>query len=552
MKKITLLLLCLISNFMFSHTINYDNIVLRHWSIQKEHKCIDGTFMLFKNGTVFIEDANNTISKFPLSDLSNEDQAFVMKKEEWVKNLNTISPQKEAGIQSIFDYKFWTILFSLLAFGYYIYTLTDRKKLKYLYPVLFLGILMSLYSFTKKALSTTDPLFLKSSFNQFSSTVSTTYDANYFYVNSKGIPNHTMMVGISSTGWQQQIPIPQCYIGANAWSIPLNPVIAATPVPVSAAHFLKGAIAIAANGVAIFNYHTNTGVDSFLGGQLDIYGGHCGRADDYHYHIAPMHLITLGQASATLPIAFGLDGYAVYGSLEPDGSPMATLDGNHGHFGTNGVYHYHGTASAPYMIGNMVGVVTEDVNLQIVPQASANSVRGPGEGQNPLSGALITACVPNATNNGYNLSFSFNGISGSATNYSWVGTAYTFNYVNYPTTISINGVLTTPPNPGTLVSNRTGTAQCTVPNLAAANFISIEKNITIFPNPATDVLQINVGNAFLENDVQTISIYDLKGSLVSKTLGFSPVLNIKNVSKGTYFVKIQFSNSVISKKLLVK
>jgi hypothetical protein len=551
MKKITLLLVCLLSNFMFSHTINHGNSVLRHWSIEKNHKFIEGTFMMFKNGTVFIEDVNNTISKFPLTDLSKEDQSFVMKKEEWVKNLNTISPQKQAGIQSVFDYKFWIILFSLFALGYYIYTLSDRKKLKYLYPVLFFGILMSLYSFTKKALSITDPLFLKSAFNQFSSTVSTTYDANYFYVNSKGVPNHTMMVGISSTGWQQQIPIPQCYIGANAWSIPLNPVIAGTPVPVSASHFLKGAIAIAANGVAIFNYHTNTGVDSFLDGQLDNYGGHCGRADDYHYHTAPMHLITLGQASATLPIAFGLDGYAVYGSLEPTGASMTTLDANHGHF-LNGVYHYHGTATAPYMIGNMVGVVTEDVNLQIIPQASANSVRGPGEGQNPLRGALITSCVPNATNNGYNLSFSYNGTPGSATNFSWNGTAYTFNYVNYPTTISINNVVTTPPNPGTLVSNRTGQAQCVVPNLGINEHASIEKNIIIFPNPAADILQINVGNAFLENDVQNISIYDIKGSLVSKTPKFTSSLNIKNLSKGTYFVKIQFSNSVVTKKLLVK
>lgn len=551
MKKIALLLICFVSNFMFSHSINHDNIVLRHWSVQKHDKHIDGTFMMFKNGTVFIEDANNSILKFPLVDLSKEDQSFVMKKVESVKNLNTISPQKQAGIQSIFDYKFWIILFSLLPFAYHMYSLSDRKKLKYLYPVLFLGILMSLYSFTKKALSTTDPLFLKSAFNQFSSTVSTTYDANYFYVNSKGVPNHTMMVGISSTGWQQQIPIPQCYIGANAWSIPLNPVIAVTPVPVSASHFLKGAIAIAANGVAIFNYHTNTGVDSFLDGQLDNYGGHCGRADDYHYHTAPMHLITLGQASATLPIAFGLDGYAVYGSLEPTGASMTTLDANHGHY-LNGVYHYHGTATAPYMIGNMVGVVTEDVNLQIIPQASANSVRGPGEGQNPLRGALITSCVPNATNNGYNLSFSYNGTPGSATNFSWNGTAYTFNYVNYPTTISINNVVTTPPNPGTLVSNRTGQAQCVVPNLGINEHASIERNIIIFPNPAVDILQINVGNAFLENDVQNISIYDIKGSLVSKIPKFTSSLNIKNLSKGTYFVKIQFSNSVVTKKLLVK
>jgi len=490
---------------------------------------------MYKNGTVLIEDANTTISKIPLTALSKEDQAFVIKKEEWVKKLNIKVPQKEAGIQSILDYKFWIILFFLLAFGYYIYLLSDRKKLIYLYPVLFLGIVFSLYSFTKKALSTTDPAFLTSAFAQFSSSVSTTYDTNYFYVNSTGIPNHTMMVGISNHGWQQQVPISKCYINTSHWSIPLNPVVAATPVPVSASHFLKGAVAIAANGVPIFNYHTNTGVDSFLDGQLDNYGGHCGRGDDYHYHTAPLHLITLGQASATIPIAFGLDGYAVYGNLEPSGAAMTTLDANHGHFGTNGVYHYHGTATAPYMIGNMVGVVTEDANLQIIPQPQGNPVRN--ENWTPLAGALITSCVANA-NNGYNTAYTLNGVSGYATNYTaTTAGVYTFQYVT-PT--------------GTTTTNYNGPAQCTVPNLSASNILSIEKNITIYPNPATDILQINVGNGFLENDVQTISIYDLKGGLVSKTSKFTPSLNIKNLSKGTYFVKIQFSNSTVSKKLLVK
>ena len=542
MKKITLLFICLLSNFVFSHTINYDNIVLRHWSIQKEHKCIDGTFMMLKNGTVFIEEANNTISKFPLSYLSKEDQAFVLKKEEWVKNLNTISPQKQAGIQSIFDYKFWIILFSLLAFGYYIYSLSDKKKLNYLYPVLFLGIVISLYSFTKKALSTTDPLFMKSAFDQFSSTVSTTYDVDYFYVNSTGIPNHTMMVGIASGGWQQQVPTSKCYINTSHWTIPLKPVLATnsigvpTPVPVSAAHFLKGAIAIAVNGVPIFNYHTNTGFDSFTDGQLDEYGGHCGRGDDYHYHIAPLKLITeLEQASATLPIAFGLDGYAVYGGLEPSGLAMTALDGNHGHYGTNGVYHYHGTIEAPYMIGNMVGQVTEDADKQIIPQPQGRPIRT--ENWTPLTGAVITSCVANA-NNGYNTAYTLGGISGYATNYtSTQAGIYTFQYV------TPFGTTTTP---------YTGPALCTVPNLTLPEFALNDKNISVYPNPATDVLNVKVNNGVSEKDVQSISIYGIKGELISKTLHYKQNIDIKTLSKGTYLVKIQFPNYLVTKKVLVK
>lgn len=535
MKKITLLLICLIGNFVFSHTINYENVVLRHWSIEKEHKFIDGSFMMCKNGVVFIEAANNAISKVAFSDLSNEDQKFVTSKNSWVKNLNTIAPEKKESTQSVLDYKFWLILLSLIAFGYYIFTISDRKKLKFLYPVLFLGILTSLYSFTKKAMSTTDPAFLTSAFVQFASTVSTTYDANFFYVNSTGIPNHTMMVGISNHGWQQQVPTSKCYINASHWTIPLNPVIATTPVPVSSTHFLKGAIAMAVNGVPIFNYHTNTGVDSFTDGQLDNYGGHCGRGDDYHYHIAPLHLITLGQASATLPIAFGLDGYAVYGNLEPNGTAMTTLDANHGHYGTNGVYHYHGTASAPYMIGNMVGVVTEDANLQIIPQPQGNPIRT--ENWTPLAGALITSCVANA-NNGYNTAYTLNGVSGYATNYTATAAGlYTFQYVT-PT--------------GTTSTNYNGSAQCTVPNLGFDEVAFLDNAFTIYPNPTSDVLNIKLRKDINEKDILGVSIYDLKGSLVSKTSDFKSNIDLKNLSKGSYVVKIEFLNYLISKKIIVK
>ena len=221
-----------------------------------------------------------------------------------------------------------------------------KRKIKQGIVIISISISLFLYSFT-------DPNVMNLAFIAFQPNAITSWDANYFYIESKGIPTtHDMMVGIASNGWQQQVPIPQCYYGDNAWSIPLNPILAATPVPVNAQHFTRGAIAVAVNGVPIFNPYTNTGVDAFLDGQLDNWGGHCGRADDYHYHTAPLHLY--GTTSNTLPIAYALDGYAVYGAYEPDGISMTSLDANHGH-NYNGEYHYHGTANAPYMIGKMVG-----------------------------------------------------------------------------------------------------------------------------------------------------------------------------------------------------
>ena len=535
MKKALIIALCIISLKMFSHTINYENQVLRHWNIEKENKYIDGSFSMFKNGKVYIEDAQNRVSSYPLKNLSKEDQSFALQKEQKVEALNndTTFKKNETEIFSFFQLKLFSVILLLILLCIHLYRISNKLQKIYIAPILFVGVVFSLFSFSKKMLTTTDPVFVNSAFTPFIPNVATSWDNTYFYVESKGIPNHTMMVGISNRGWQQQVPVPQCYIGANRWSIPLNPVLAATPVPVSATHFLKGAIAIAANGVAIFNYHTNTGVDSYLDGQLDNYGGHCGRADDYHYHTAPMHLYTLGQTTTNLPCAFALDGFAVYGNVEPDGSAMATLDANHGHYGTNGVYHYHGTATAPYMIGNMVGVVTEDSNLQIIPQAAAQPVRN--ENWTPLSGALITSCTANGTNSGYNLSYTLNGTSGYATNYSWSGTTYTFKYVTPSTTTT---------------TNYNGFSQCSVP-LAISSF-DIESGIKLYPNPAKEILQINLGNIFLEYDVQNISIYDIKANLIQKSNGFQSIIDIKNLSKGFYFVKIKFSKTEVTKKLIVQ
>ena len=77
-------------------------------------------------------------------------------------------------------------------------------------------------------------------------------------------------------------------------------------------NFFRGAIALAVNGVPIFNPIKNNGVtDTLIAGELDKWGGHCGRADDYHYHVAPVHLEKLTGKGK--PLAFALDGYPIYG-----------------------------------------------------------------------------------------------------------------------------------------------------------------------------------------------------------------------------------------------
>ena len=242
------------------------------------------------------------------------------------------------------------------------------------------------------------PSRLTSVFQPFAPKVKTRSDGQFFYVESDGMPAHNLMVGI--TAWQQQVPLPQAYTGNNAWRIPLNPVPAKTPASIKG-RFLRGAIALAANGIPIFNPQNNRGELSAEIGELDQWGGHCGRADDYHYHAAPLHLQSvLGKA---LPIAYALDGYPIYGLTEPDGSAPTQLDAFNGHETAALGYHYHGSLKYPYLNGGFHGEVVER-DGQVDPQPRAQPLR---EASAPLRGARITGFT--AKDKAYSLKYEVSG-----------------------------------------------------------------------------------------------------------------------------------------------
>jgi hypothetical protein len=312
--------------------------------------------------------------------------------------------------------KQWQLAFSILAFSFSVLFFASCKKTTPSpAPVVPTG----------NGIPKTSTGFLDSAFTPYKPSISTTWDTTYFYVNSGGIPSHNMMIGITS--WQQQVPIPQAYSGTNHWSIPLQPVYATTPLS-TRYNFMKGAVAIAVNGIPIFNALNNRGEDSYAIGELDNWGGHCGKADDYHYHAAPLHL---SGTSGLMPIAFALDGFAVYGAKEPDGTNMQSLDTCHGHIYNNGVYHYHGTNTYPYVVGSMRGKVTIDPTTpapenQILPQAFAHGVRPP---LTPLRNAVITDFTSPAAN-AYNLTYQLGNRQGHV-NYNWDNTGrYHFTFID--------------------------------------------------------------------------------------------------------------------------
>ncbi len=222
---------------------------------------------------------------------------------------------------------------------------------------------------------------IQKAFEPFAEKIRFRSDNNYFYIESNGMPDHPMMIGIRA--WQQQVPLPQPYTGNNAWRIPLHPKMAANPVSAKSALF-RGAIALAVNGVPIFNPIKNDGrTDTFIAGELDEFGGHCGRGDDYHYHIGPVHLEkVVGKGN---PIAYALDGFPLYGYLDSQGKEPRDLDKYNGRMEEGG-YRYYSTRKYPYINGGMRGEVTV-VDDQVDPQPRANNVR---PALPPLRGARIT------------------------------------------------------------------------------------------------------------------------------------------------------------------
>lgn len=535
MKKLFLLLIIGVSSIVsWSHDAHYEQVVLKQWTTQDS--TFNASFYLEKNGNVFLENEFGSLVSIPLTSLSSEDRKYVLSKKQEIAKMNREIHSLHEKKESVNSDGYLILCLVVLTIAI-VLIIFFKKKNRFLLPFSILGFILVLVSFTSKTnhdlKSITDPSFLETAFSPFKSIINTRWDENYYYVESNGIANtHEMMVGIASNGWQQQVPVPQCYIGSNAWSIPLNPVIATTPVPVNAAHFSRGAIAIAINGIPIFNPYTNTGVDAFLDGQLDSYGGHSGRADDYHYHTAPLHLYV--YTKNTNPIAFGLDGFAVYGDTEPDGSAMKTLDANHGHYGTNGVYHYHGSKAAPYMIGAMVGKITEDSTHQIIPQAAATPVR---PSLTPLKGAVITSCKEHPAKNGYTVVYSYNGGIDSL-EYNWTTSGkYTYNYYKQAGFTSASYQKFAPCR----INNAQTTTIYELPNI----------EFNVFPLPVNDVITIQLSNSIAENNIYNTSIVDINGRIVFQKNGFQNSIAVSDLKTGMYYIQLSTKKGITSKRILI-
>ena len=86
-------------------------------------------------------------------------------------------------------------------------------------------------------------------------------------------------------------------------------------------------------------------------------------------------------------------------------------------------------------------------------------------------------------------------------------------------------------------------------NQALSQNSRINNSISVFPNPANKWVKIK-----LEEDKNSIEIYDLKGDLVLNDFSDKgeKELDISKLSSGLYLLRIQNANGILSHKLLVK
>ncbi len=217
---------------------------------------------------------------------------------------------------------------------------------KALYPILFLVAYVFTASASDKKLdfSIENCPCDRSCFTDEVRNLNCSGEAAEFDANGLPDASHPIMVGIERTN--QQFPIAQTYVRG----IYLHPHKLTEPTETEA-----GPIGVAINGVPLFDPSTQGPRNAFTGkrphtldeGELDECGGHAGRGDDYHYHIAPKCLIEQMGADhievKKRPIGYAHDGFPILalGWFDDANNIESALDPCRGVTDANGQYFYN-------------------------------------------------------------------------------------------------------------------------------------------------------------------------------------------------------------------
>ena len=196
---------------------------------------------------------------------------------------------------------------------------------------------------------------LPGAYRSFTSNVEAYVEGDIVVVRSDGVPNHpSPYFPINDPRYES--PHPGMTVNPNhiteqnfVFRLPREPRTVKEPTDTG-----LGPIGVSVTGVALFNQYAAqfSPLDNEIR-TFDVYNGHPAIRGLYHYHLEPV-LITAASESALVGIL--LDGFPLYGPEEVDGNAPTELDDCNGHTHAtpeypDGIYHYHVTATEPYLCG---------------------------------------------------------------------------------------------------------------------------------------------------------------------------------------------------------
>ena len=170
--------------------------------------------------------------------------------------------------------------------------------------------------------------------------------------------------------------------------IPKNPKATAKVTPLRQAKFSpRSGLGLSTNGIRFFPPEPVDRITAFHNiAPMDPQGGHTGFGHEYHYHRAPS---VMNEDKSGKIVGFALDGFAIRGPTETDGSKPRNLDTINGHEHDGLPYHYHVSDKWPYVVGGFKGPLGTaglgDLDICDATKTS-NGPGGGGEGKGGKSG----------------------------------------------------------------------------------------------------------------------------------------------------------------------
>ena len=153
MKNTIITLLCCVSAISFAHN-SAEHGTFKHWYIAKGNTSIDASFMMLKNNVVYLENTDNQTVKYPLSDLSAADQAFVVAKYQAIDKLNQPVTAKQPSLTmnfyTLLNQNVWLLGVFVFLLASFVYSYQKKEKMRYAYDFLMVVFMTGLYSFTPK------------------------------------------------------------------------------------------------------------------------------------------------------------------------------------------------------------------------------------------------------------------------------------------------------------------------------------------------------------------------------------------------------------------